>query len=198
MFVTNVYYITNGRVMNYPVLLLVPILFVAARYLSVTGEKIAKLLYRRHVKIKKTSSSEIGVESDFMNTKFIILVVVITLLSIVISEYLLTSIGGFEEFLFGFFVILLLIQIGISLSNIFIFLYTAKNPHLIEGTIKLNPILAYKIHQYHIMYFIVPFIGISIYVNSFFLYGGIASVLLQYVAIYRSIKKEKNLAVIDF
>lgn len=166
--------------MNYPLLIVVPVLMILDYYLTIQGAHLYKRLnglddpkeYELNPVFQKSVSLLHRVDLNH-----VLSVAIVTGILILLSEKNLVT-HTTLEFLVGSLAIPLAAVNGRHLANILTFLYSAKHPSEITGQSHVTAAFSIKMSQYHMLFLLLPLLIIGLAQPTSFVFGGIAATIM--------------------
>ena len=181
--------------MEYPELLLLPVLMMADYLLTVVAASIMDKKYADHFKVQHLELNPIWQEDisqkKWFNPPHILLVITATVLLILVSEFF--SLAPFYvHLILGCFFVMFGLIIGRHISNILIFLHIAKADHEISGAVQMAHSLILYLSIYQYIGFAVPLVLILIFAPTPFVLGGMISIGILIIVHLNWIRKYKK------
>lgn len=183
--------------MNYPELLLLPLLMMTDYLLTLVAASIKEKKYADHFKVQYYELNPIWQKDishkKWVNPRHIFLVILATVLLIFVSEFFNLQ-PFYVNLIFGCLFVLFGLIIGRHISNILIFLHIAKAHQEISGAVKMahSLILYFSIYQY--IGFAIPLILILIFAPAPFVAGGIISIGILIIVHLNWIRKYRKVS----
>lgn len=167
--------------MNYPEILLVPIIMIADYYLTLIGAKLRERRYAQHWVTKHYELNPIWQKSvsnyKWINARFIFLVIILTVLL-----YYLTEVGTTNSWLIegmlGFIFTLYAMIIGRHIYNLLMFRYLDKHSECVEGKIIMSYDLTLSVSQFQTIIVTLPLLVVSLFSGSCFAWGGTVALIV--------------------
>lgn len=182
--------------MKHPIALIIPVLMLCDYYLTIVGSILCRRGYDKHIKAEQYELNPAWQSSinkrKWFNTRYLMLVALVTLLAVFISETGDVLINGLGDFFVAMLIVLFSTIIGRHLSNILIFRYVVKHPEEMSGEVHLGQKMVLKMSQYHVLLALCPFIVVALYVQAPFVLGGLSGLLLFWAIHWSWLSKYKR------
>lgn len=162
-------------------------------YLTIIGKKLRDKEYFKYFTSEEYELNPVWQKDinklKMFNYKHILAVCLITLYFYLASNLMRVTLF---DFFYGAIFILYTFIITRHLQNIFTYKLSLKHPEFLSGKLVINQIYTLKISQYQTIFFAVFLLLINIWVQSWFLFGGFAGLLVLYLIQFTWIRRFKQ------
>jgi hypothetical protein len=168
--------------MKTPVVLIIPVFMLIDYYLTILGAVLYKRDYGNHVKLPQYELNPIWQKDinrrRFFNTRFLGIVLGVTVISVYISQTATPLLVGSLQFPFGMILAIYAIIIGRHLGNILTFRFVSMNPDSVDGQVRFSQEMSLKVSQYNILAVLFPLVLAATIARNTMVNGALTGVIL--------------------
>jgi len=168
--------------MKHPEILLLPFLILSDYLLTLIAVRLKDKKYAQHFKCEALGMhqayEQVIEQRKWFTSRIFLGKILISVSAIILSEYLPPH-QTFVDVFFGAMFVNYALSVGLQLFNIMVYRYVNRRPDEISGQVSIGH--AYLLHVSMYLYFVVtiPLAIVAILDPRPFVFGGLASVLLQ-------------------
>ena len=170
--------------MDYPAILLIPVLMLADYYLTLVGYVLYEKKYAEHFNIDHYELNPVWqnviTKKKWFSPRHLIGTILFTILLVYALEFD-DKPEILVEFLLGFFLVGSGILIGNHFNNILMLWHVIRKPEVVSEQISLDHGYSLSRSMYKYVGVLVPLLIISLFTPSYFVIGGTLSCALQMV-----------------